>query len=193
MAGESMTPSPVSKPKHSKHIDPPWVAGLDHLVKGFALWVGGGMLIGIMLLTVIDVALRYGFNAPIYGARDVTKLMLLVMVALSIAYSARTGGQVAIELFSEWMGPRLSFWRELLIRSLTLGMLLLLTWRLYCNGNTAARFGEASLALGIEYRFFYYALALGMGLYALVSAVEISTGLSQGNLPENTNASEETP
>jgi TRAP-type C4-dicarboxylate transport system permease small subunit len=192
MDDPSMTPS-AAKPTHPKVRDLSWVSGLDRLIEAIALWGGGGMLIGLMLLTVIDVALRYGFNAPIYGARDVTKLMLLVTVALSIAYSARTGGQVAIELFSKWMGSRLSFWRELFMRVAALAMLLLLTWRLYGSGAAAARFGEASLALGIGYRFFYFALALGMGLYALVVAVEIYSGLQRGRFAGNTRFPEETP
>jgi len=151
---------------------------VGRLVRAVALWGAGGMLAALVGLTVLDVGLRYVFNAPLYGARDVAEMLLLVMVALSMAYSARSGGQVAIALFSERLSPRLNRWREASLRMLGAAMLLVLTWRLWSNGRDAARFGEASLALGIPARPFYGLLALGMLLYAVVLLVEIPRALA---------------
>jgi len=143
------------------------------LVRAVALWGGGGMLVTLMGLTVIDVGLRYLFNAPLYGARDVAKLMLLAMVAFSMAYSARSGGQVAIELFAERLSSRQRRWCEASLRILSATMLVVLSWRLWSSGLNAERFGEASLALGIPACPFYGLLAFGMLLYALVLLAEI--------------------
>ena len=52
-------------------------------------------------------------------------------------------------------------------------MLVVLSYQLWVNGRTAARFGEASLALEIPYGPFYGILALGMLLYAVVLLVEL--------------------
>lgn len=145
----------------------------DRTVRQVALWGGGSMLLGLMGLTVVDVGLRYIFNAPLLGARDVAKLMLVVMVALSVAYSARTGGQVIIAFFSRRMGPRLATWTEAGARLVVLVMLVILTRQLWLAGQNAARFGEASMALGIPFRPFYTILAAGMLLYAAVLVVEL--------------------
>jgi TRAP-type C4-dicarboxylate transport system permease small subunit len=146
---------------------------VERLVRLIALWGGGLMLLGLTGLTVVDVCLRYFFSSPIFGARDVAKLMLLTCVALSTAYSARTGGQVAIELFTGLMGPRITRWTEVCVRALATAMLLILTWRLAVSGVSAGRFGEASWALQIPYTPFYFILSFGMLLYALVLIVEI--------------------
>lgn len=146
---------------------------LDRTVRNVALWGGGAMLLGLMGLTVVDVTLRYLFNAPLYGARDVGKLMLLAMLALSVAYSARTGGQVVIEFFSHWMGPRLAAFSEAGARMAAIVMLTVLAWQLWLCGDSAALFGEASLALGIPFGPFYTLLAIGMLLYAVVLAAEL--------------------
>jgi TRAP-type C4-dicarboxylate transport system permease small subunit len=146
---------------------------VDRGVRKVALWGGGAMLLGLMGLTVVDVALRYLFNAPLYGARDVGKLMLLAMLALSVAYSARTGGQVVIEFFSHWMGPRLAAFSEAWARLAAIVMLAVLSWQLWLCGRSAAEFGEASLALGIPFGPFYTLLAVGMLLYAVVLAAEL--------------------
>lgn len=169
MPGRSSRPSP-SEPMRTEGRG---LLRVERLVRGVALWGGGAMLLSLVGLTALDVVRRYFFNAPIYGARDVAQLMLLAMVALSTAYSARTGGQVAIEVFGSFMGPRVTRWTEALVRAAGLAMLLVLAWRLGVNGADAGRFGEASLALGIPYKGFYWLLAFGMLLYALVLALEI--------------------
>ena len=155
--------------KAARHLD-----RLDRIVRSVALWGGGLMLVGLMGLTVVDVILRYVFNAPIYGARDVAKLILLIMVALSVAYSARTGGQVSIEVFSNMMGPRTLRRIEVFVKSVASAMLVVLTWRLWHSGQNAGKFGEASMALQIPFKPFYFVLAVGMSLYAVVLIAEIS-------------------
>ncbi|MEW6670922.1 MAG: TRAP transporter small permease [Thermodesulfobacteriota bacterium] len=157
----------------AKHLTRPSLDRLDRVVRATALWGGGLMLVGLMGLTVVDVVLRYLFNSPIYGARDVAKLVLLVMVALSVAYSARTGGQISIEVFSSMMGARLLRWIEVFVRCVAIGMLTVLTWRLWYSGQNAGKFGEASMALQIPYRPFYFILAVGMLLYAAVLIAEV--------------------
>jgi TRAP-type C4-dicarboxylate transport system permease small subunit len=157
-----------------------WIVRMDRIARWVALVGGGTMLVGLMALIVVDVGLRYGFSAPIYGARDVGKLMLLTMLAFSVAYSARTGGQVAIELFSQWMGPRAGAWRDIGIRLIAVVMVGILTVRLWTNGSEASGFGEASLALEIGHGPFYYILALGMALYAAVLVLEIVLAWRRG-------------
>ena len=159
--------------KLTKSTAKPPLDRLDRIVRSVALWGGGLTLVGLMGLTVVDVVLRYLFNSPIYGARDVAKLILLVMVALSVAYSARTGGQVAIEVFSSMMGPRMLRWTDVFVRSVATVVLLVLTWRLWYSGQNAGRFGEVSLALQIPFKPFYFILAVGMLLYAAVLIAEI--------------------
>lgn len=157
------------------------LAAFDRTVKAVALWGGGAMLLGLIFLTVGDVALRYFFNAPLFGARDIAKLMLLIMVALSTAYSARTGGQVAIEVFSSFLGPGWLRRIEIAVRCGATAMLAVLSWRLTISGMSAARFGEASLSLKIPFAPFYYLFACGMLLYAAVLVVEI-TLLMRGHI-----------
>jgi TRAP-type C4-dicarboxylate transport system permease small subunit len=128
----------------------------------------------LILLIVADVILRYFFNAPIFGARDLAKLLLVAMIALATAYSARSGGQVAIEVFSRFLGQRGLWTINIGVRGGAAIMLAILAWRLTASGLSAGRFGERSLTLDIPYAPFYFLLACGMALYSLVLLVEIS-------------------
>ena len=146
---------------------------VDRIVRFVALWGGGLMIVSLMGITVADVILRYFFSSPIFGARDISKLIMLTVVALSVAYSARTGGQVSIELFSDMMAPSIIRWTEVFVRFIAIVMLIILAWRLWLCGLNASEFGEASLALEIPFKPFYFILSLGMLLYAMVLIVEI--------------------
>jgi TRAP-type transport system small permease protein len=170
-----------SSPEKSSQVVWQGPAIFDKTIKAVALWGGGTMLLGLIFLTVGDVVLRYCFNAPLFGARDIAKLMLLIMVALSTAYSARTGGQVAIEVFSSFLGPGWLRRIDIAVRLGATAMLAVLSWRLTVSGMSAARFGEASLSLKIPFAPFYYLFACGMLLYAAVLLVEI-TLLMRGHI-----------
>ena len=146
---------------------------IDRTVRFVALWGGGVMVLCLMGLIVTEVMLRYAFNAPLFGARDFAKIMLLITFAFSIGYSARTGGQVAVELLGDFIGPRFNFWSEFFVKTIGAAMLVVLSWRLWVNGLQAAEFGEASEALLIPFKPFYFTLSFGMLLYALVLIAEI--------------------
>ncbi len=165
-----------------------FLARVDCLARGVALWGGGAALLGLMALMVLDVGLRYGLNAPLFGAHDVAKLLLLAMVALSVGYSARTGGQVAVEFFGQLMGARLIRCSEVAMRLLALATLIVLAAQLGRSALNASRFGERSMALGIPFAPFYALLALGMLLYALVLVAEIPLLLRGRSIAPNSDS-----
>lgn len=157
-----------------------WV---DRIVLFIAKWLGGAVLTFMVGVTVVDVTLRYVFNSPIPGGEDYGSLSLGVLVATAIAYSARTGGQVSVELFVNMAGPRITRWTDLLAKLLTIAMLLILGWQLVVAGLSAAKYGEASFALLVPLEPFFYFLAVGMVLYALVLIAEIIVNRKQGAPP----------
>ena len=57
--------------------------GLDRLIRALGL-IGGGALVFMVLLTVVDVTLRKLWNAPIFGALDIHRMTLLTVVFLAI-------------------------------------------------------------------------------------------------------------
>jgi TRAP-type C4-dicarboxylate transport system permease small subunit len=154
-----------------------WV---DRIVLFVAKWIGGLVLTFMVGVTVVDVTMRYVFNSPIPGGEDYGSLSLCVLVAAAIAYSARTGAQVSVELFVNLAGPRITRWTDLTAKLLTIAMLAVLGWQLIAAGMNAAEYGEASLALLIPMEPFFYAMAVGMALYALVLLAEIVIRFRRG-------------
>ena len=156
---------------------------IERVVRIIALWFGGVVLFIMMGLTVVDVIFRDVLNAPIFGAEDLWRVGLLIVVATAVAYSGRTGGQVAVELYSDALGSGITRWTDKLVRLIGAAMFTVLAWRLLINGRDAAIYGETSQGLLLSHGPFYYILAAGMGLYALVLAVEIFAKTGDGEAP----------
>lgn len=130
-----------------------------------------------MLLTIVDVSLRYLFNSPIFGAQDIARLALLVVVACSFAYGGRAGAHVAVDLLG-FVAPKVLLrWTDLFVRCGAAVMLAIVAWRSFVNGLGAAEYGEASTLLAIPFLPFYFIIALGLLLYVAVLLVEAWAGV----------------
>ena len=145
--------------------------------KRLARWAalaGGVVLMGLVLLTVVDVCLRYVFNAPILGGRDIFQLGLVVMVAFSFAYGGATGAHVAIDFITR-TGWRFLRWTDLLNKLIGVALLALLVWQSLVNAVDAYRYNEGTTLLRLPYAPFYFVLAIGFFLYFLVLLAELGS------------------
>ena len=78
-------------------------AQFDRAIRWLAI-VGGLVLVGIVVLTVVDVLLRK-FHEPIFGRQNISELALLVIVFFALAYCGRVKGHVAVDLIGN-VAPR---------------------------------------------------------------------------------------
>ena len=155
------------------------IVWFDRLVRGLAL-LAGVVLVLLVLLTVADVVMRYAFNAPIFGAQDMSQLALIVVVFLSMAYCGRKGGHVAVDLFVQALGRRAAAWIDAAVSLAGAGVLFTLAWRSVVSGGRASLFGSASNLLVIPFEPFYYVIALGAALYGLVLVGQAVAALAPG-------------
>ena len=146
---------------------------IDRVVRFVAFWIGGFFLLALTIITVVDVTLRSAFNSPIFGGQDIAQLFMIMVVCCSVAYSGRSGGQVAVELFDSFGSERGMRWIGITIKMISVGMLGVLSWHLVISGLAAHEFGEATLTLEISFGPFFIILAVGIALYLLVLMAEI--------------------
>ncbi|MHA1567730.1 MAG: TRAP transporter small permease [Alphaproteobacteria bacterium] len=147
------------------------IAVVDHVVRLIA-YGGGVVLLALMLLTVSDVGLRYFFNAPIFGAQDLSVLFLLIVASLAIPYGGRAGSHVAVDLLGFVAGPKITRWTDLAVRMAGAAMLAVVAWRSTLDGLNAALYGQTSDLLQWPFLPYYMINAFGMMLYSLVLLAE---------------------
>jgi TRAP-type C4-dicarboxylate transport system permease small subunit len=73
---------------------------IQKIEDGFIL-CGGILVIGLMILTIIDTTGRYFLNSPLKGNVEVSEILLVIVIALSIAGTQRVDGHVSMEFVLE--------------------------------------------------------------------------------------------
>jgi TRAP-type C4-dicarboxylate transport system permease small subunit len=100
----------------------------------------GGMvvLVAMMLLTVMDVLLRYFFIRPIIGSTEVTEYMM-VCLALGMAWCVLTGRSVKMDLIVGRFPSRAQGLIDSITDAIGLVVLICLTWQNFQEAITAQR------------------------------------------------------
>ena len=141
--------------------------------------VAGVVLVALMLLTVADVAGRYFFNHPLNGVFDLTQFAVLIMTFLSFAYCGFRGAHVVIELLYDRIPEGAQFVVRRLSNAVGTVLFAVIAWRAVIQSYDVREFQEASQLLTIPYWPFYYVVAFGAALFALVLAIKTFTDLPE--------------
>lgn len=130
----------------------------------------GWVLMALLFYTVLDVVLRYVFNAPFRGSLEFTQFLMSVIVFLGLAYCGWTGGHIAVDLFESQLAKR---WLRYLPAILALvGAILFaaIAWYSFQNGLQNMR--RVSNMLRWPYYPFVFVTAFGSAVYAAVLFVQ---------------------
>lgn len=153
---------------------PTLISLFDSVLTWVSIILGGLTLIFMTGFSVWNVLImRKAFNAPITGAEDLLILSLVVIVALSVALGSRTGAHIEIEVLESHMSDRFAKWSMIFVKLLGVGLLVIMSWRLWDTGISAARFGETTQQLLISYKPFYQILSVSIAIYTLVLLLDI--------------------
>ena len=140
---------------------------LDRIVRIFAL-LAGGVLFGLMLLTVYAVVMRYVFNAPPIFTLDVSRMLMIPVVALGLAYCGWTGGHIAVDLIGAIATAELVRRIDILVRLVCAGVIGLWAWKLVGLAIDSQDIGNATNMVQIPHYPFVWIMVAGAGLYAVV-------------------------
>jgi TRAP-type transport system small permease protein len=141
--------------------------------------VAGVVLVALMLLTVADVVGRYFFNSPLNGVFDLTQFSVLIMTFLSFAYCGFRGAHVMIELLYDRIPKGAQFICRRGSNAVGAVLFAVIAWRAVIQSFDVREFNETSQLLTIPFWPFYYVVAFGAGLFALVLAIKTFTDLPE--------------
>jgi TRAP-type C4-dicarboxylate transport system permease small subunit len=156
---------------------------IDRVTRIVALYCGGVVLAALMTVIIVDVTGRYLLNWPLFGALDLSTVLLVLVVACAIGYGGRTGAHVTADMVSTLVGPRFEFYSGVAVKIAATAIVSVWSWRLFVTGNVARRLGESTQLLNIPYEPVYKALSFGVGIYALVLAIETIVLIRTGKVP----------
>jgi TRAP-type C4-dicarboxylate transport system permease small subunit len=138
--------------------------------------VASASLLAIMLLTCLDVFMRYFFNHPMIGTYDLVSLLGAALASFAMPYTMLQKGHVAVEILLQG----LSRGKQLVIETIThvLGILLflVLVWQSIVLALDMRAAGEVTPTLLVPFYPILICMAicfLGLCLAILVNLLNI--------------------
>ncbi|KAF0675139.1 TRAP transporter small permease subunit [Profundibacterium mesophilum] len=91
-------------------------------------FLSGLAVFGIMLLAVVSVTGRNGFNSPLPGYVDWIEQLMPLIAFLGLAYTQRDGTHIRMDIFVSRLRGRMLWAIEWITTLITLAVVLLLIW-----------------------------------------------------------------
>lgn len=143
------------------------ILGWARRVNRWLHWVAGATVIGLMLLTVVDIVGRRFFNSPFRGTVELTQLAMVVMIYLGFAYAENHGDHIAVDI----VYTRLRRGVQLALTAVTslfgIAVIALLAHRLYLYAGILAGGGYTTPTRGISQAPFALIAVGGAALFAV--------------------------
>ncbi len=131
----------------------------------------GATVFGMMALTAIDVAGRYLFNAPLGGAKELTEILLALMVFGAAPLVTATRTHITTALFeSALKGPVLRA-RNIVVAGVSSLCCGVLAWRLWAQGDAMRDLAGGTPLLGVPLAPVFYVMAVLAALCAVIALI----------------------
>jgi len=114
---------------------------------GSVAFIGGIGIFVIAAAIVVDILMRWLFNAPILGVDDLSIYILAVVV--SSFFPAGLAGEkfVTIRFLGKALGPKSARWLEVFGALCTLAVFILIAWKVFFFTVDVTRTGLATIVL----------------------------------------------
>ena len=113
--------------------------------------VGEVALGGIVLMIVIDVILRYGFDRPLAFSIELVEVALLLVVFFGIAVCTAQRSHVLIEILVMRFPRRLQAITESLVHFLGATLFGIAAWRIFTYAILVKEMGNVTMMLRLPY------------------------------------------
>lgn len=152
-------------------------------VQRVQLWLAVAALIALMMVTVIDVFMRYAFNRPVRGSFDAVEGLLLLFVFNSMAATFFGRRNVVIDIIDSFIPRGSSAALVRIADVLSVLALGLLMWAMLISAAQSYAYGELKQDLGLPiFILWFTALASLAGTLFCAVAVALTRPAATGPL-----------
>jgi len=130
--------------------------------------VGMIILVLMMLLTVVDVSLRFFFNMPIKGGFELTEFMMIMIVFLATSYTAQRKRHIVVDAVVSHLPERVQMVIDTATCFMSLVICALIAWQSGVEAYKRLLMGQTSATLYIPIYPFIWVVTLGCALLTLV-------------------------
>lgn len=155
------------------------LALLERLFKYTAL-VGGIVLFAVMALVSVSVFFRYALNQPILGDQELVEIGMALVVMLAMPFTTWKGDHIRVDILDNQLGSIGRFLGDIFARAVGIFVLYLLVRKATDKAFDAYEYEDVTNMIEIPVWIAYGAISAGMGLFALVLAVQLALQIQKG-------------
>ena len=122
----------------------------------------------MMMLTVIDVFLRYFFNSPIMASKETTEYMMVIVGFLGLAWCAVKGMHIKVQLIVQRFPEKVQAIIDITNHIIVIGLCVLIAWQAFSESLVMKELGRGSDITGIPNFPFYLVVFIGYLLLLIV-------------------------
>jgi len=130
-------------------------------------FVAGTVLVLIMLLTSLDVVLRY-LGYPIQGSYDMVSFGAAFVIGFALPKTSWDKGHITVDLLVEKI-PNQKVIFDMVTRVMAIALFVIIGWNFIKLGASFVRTGEGTLTLGIP----LYPVAFALGISAFFECLAL--------------------
>ena len=140
--------------------------------------IGAIALTAMMMLTVVDVIGRF-FKSPIFGSVELVGFLATIVVASALPYTYKVEGHVGVEIVVRLLSEKIQTWIDILTRTITLILFILITWQMFLYAEDIQKTGEVSMNLEFPIYYIVYLLAFALLIFTITIVEVIITDITK--------------
>jgi len=151
------------------------VQGIEKFVypsSRIAAYVGVAMLVALVVIPLVDIAMRRLVNKPLSGAYELSEFALGLMVFTTLAYCAVRGVHIVVDIATSQLPKRAQKVLDVFILSISWFIMGITSWRLILRAFLLKDDNDISTILYIPTYPFVLIAGIGCALLTLVFFVQ---------------------
>jgi TRAP-type C4-dicarboxylate transport system permease small subunit len=128
--------------------------------------IGAGCLVGMTLLTCVDVVGR-AFGHPVFGSVEIVGFMATLAVVMALPYTHQVRGHIGVELVVRLLSEKTQTIIDICTGIFSLVLFALVTWRMLLYAHTMQESGEVSMNLELPEHIIIYVSAFCLLVFTL--------------------------
>ncbi len=139
-------------------------------------WIGGLSLVGMMLITCLDVVLR-AVGRPLYGLVEGVSLLAVLVLAAALPITQRDRGHVALDMLVRRFTDRTAALVDAAGQAVTCGLFGIVSWQCWLYAATMASSGQVSQSLELPLQWLVRAVSVAFAILALALLADLAASI----------------
>jgi len=112
--------------------------------------IAGALLLSMIMVTFVDVVLRYVFNAPLRGGFEITELMLVGLIFSALPLVSQREEHVVMDVFDRYLPFGVYVALRALEHVVSAASMAGMSWLIWRKAQELAAYGDTSAVLQIK-------------------------------------------